>query len=393
VRVLDPRLKAKFPSLQPPTAPGATTPTDPVVDPNAANSGFREQPTEYDRATPGTRADTGQPPPAPPAQAPPGYDPEKWANQEHQTPKYKVTRILTSFGDLRDEGNRNRAIQALMEAEPGTQYNGKDKIMLPGSGEGRGVWIDVFGNASGGEYRPQWIDTSYEEGGANYVPPAGGSGGFLPPAAPAGGAGGSWSSGQQAGAGWGMTSSQSSSTLADNPNRKAYQDRIAELLETPLTVNAEDLANTPQAQAAAMTRQRMEERTRGQLMERAAQDGYSGGAVDAELNGIRQNLGEHEIGMMAELATQKMMENRDRVLTGIQFAQADNNTEMEQQLRRELANLDAAIQRESIAAGLTDNAADRGLRRELGLLGIGYNYDALQAQMNQAATLALLDGY
>jgi hypothetical protein len=321
-----------------------------------------------------------------PTAAPAGFDATKWANPDHNTPKYAITRITSKY-NLADAGERDQAIAEIMAAEPGTQFNGKDKIMLPGSGEGRGVWIDIFGNATGGEYRPQWLDTSYEPGGANYKPPVSAAsaatpGGFAAGAgAGAGGNGGSSS-------GFGVSSSSS----GQGYQQELYRKRIAELLGTPLTVSAQDLAETPQAQAAALTRQRSEERLRSQLAERANFDGYSGGAVEGELAGVRQGLAEHEIQMMSDLATQKMQENREQLMAGIQFAMNDGQFEQAQAMQRELANLDAAIKRESINAGLTEGNAERSLRERLGLLGIGYDYDALNATLNQRTAEMILNG-
>jgi hypothetical protein len=368
-----------------PVTPGTTAaprPTTGFATPPLTDS----EPSPFDATNPGERqpdATTTTTTKTTPTQAPPGFDPDKWANEAHQTPKYKITRITAKY-NLADPNERNAAIAEIMAAEPGTQFNGKDKIMLPGTGEGRGVWIDIFGNASGGEYRPQWIDTSYEEGGANYVPPV--------TAAPGGMVGGAGDFGipGQGGNSW-MTGSSSSSSGV-NPYSDQYRQRIAELLSTPLTVDANALAETPEAQAAGLTRQRSEERMRGQLAERAAFDGYSGGAVESEMQGIRQGLAEHEIQMMADLAMQKMQTNREQVLAGIQFAMADGQFDQAQALQRELANLDAAIKRESIRAGLTEGAAERSLREKLGLLGIGYNYDALNATLNQRTAEIILNG-
>lgn len=358
-----------------PTDPAPTSYAQPAVQPTT-----QTKPLEYEQPA-------APPPPSPSTAAPAGWDQTKWDNPEHTTPKYVVGRLGTAFGDLRDEGNRNAFIAAVQQAYPGTTFNGKDTLTIPGAAEdGSDLHIDVFRGASVGEYGLQWIDKDIEarERAAQQAA----AGGWLPPApaaVPGAGGGG--------GGGFSTSSGSLSTSLAPNPNRAAYQARIAELLQTPLTVSADDLALTPEAQAAQLTRQRAEERMRGQLAERAEFEGYSGGAVDAELQGIRGDLAENEIRFMADLAMQKMAENREQLMAGISFAQADNNVELEAQLRRELANLDAAIQRESIAAGLQTSAADNALRRELGLLGIGYNYDALQAQMNQSATEAMLRGF
>lgn len=317
--------------------------------------------------------------PAPPSVALPGWNQEKWDNPDHQTPKYVWGRIAAAHGDLRDPANREAAVNALLAQFPGATFNGKDKVQIPGFS----MPIDIFGNATGGDFTPQWLDLAVEQ--------AAGAGGAAGGAA--GAAGASGAAGGAGGAGGGWSSWTSSTTGAPNPNAALYQQRIMELLNTDQTVTPESLAETPEAQAAALTRQRAEERQRGQLMERASVDGYSGGAVEGELAGIRQGLAEHEIGLMADLAGQKMLQNREKLIQGIQFAQADNQFDKAQELSRQLAELDAAIQRQSISAGQSEGAAERALRRELGLLGIGYNYDALGAGLNQQATLALLDGF
>jgi hypothetical protein len=91
--------------------------------------------------------------------APAGWDATKWQNGDHQTPKYVAGRIMAEAGDLRDPANRAKVLANLQAAYPGTtDVNGKDKVNIPGVGV-----VDIFGNATGGEFRPQWL---VDEGGA-----------------------------------------------------------------------------------------------------------------------------------------------------------------------------------------------------------------------------------
>lgn len=83
--------------------------------------------------------------------APSGWDQGKWADKNHQTPKYAVTRIIMSNGDMKDPASRNKAIADIQRAYPGTTYDGKDKVTIPGVGT-----IDIFQGASSGVYGPAW---------------------------------------------------------------------------------------------------------------------------------------------------------------------------------------------------------------------------------------------
>jgi hypothetical protein len=71
---------------------------------------------------------------------------------------------MAEAGDLRDPANRAKVLANLQAAYPGTtDVNGKDKVHIPGVGV-----VDIFGNATGGEFRPQWLPE--EVGGAAAAP-------------------------------------------------------------------------------------------------------------------------------------------------------------------------------------------------------------------------------
>jgi hypothetical protein len=92
----------------------------------------------------------------PPAYVPPqagavpaGWDATKWNDPNHQTPKYGVGRILSTFPPT-VEGLK-AAMPDIERAYPGTTFNGKDKITVPGVGP-----VDVLEAAGQGGKAWRW---------------------------------------------------------------------------------------------------------------------------------------------------------------------------------------------------------------------------------------------
>jgi len=83
-----------------------------------------------------------------------GWDATKWGDPAHQTPKYVVGRIM-SEGDTKTEEGRAAIYERIKEAYPDAVYNGKDRLSIPSLGLEN---IDIYGNASGGEFIPTWQD-------------------------------------------------------------------------------------------------------------------------------------------------------------------------------------------------------------------------------------------
>jgi hypothetical protein len=92
-------------------------------------------------------------------QAPAGWDQAKWNDPNHQTPKYV-------WGRLTQDSNPND-VEQLLAAYPGSSFNGKDKVTIPGVGT-----IDIFKGASVGLNEPQWL----AEGSASGAAPQAGGG-------------------------------------------------------------------------------------------------------------------------------------------------------------------------------------------------------------------------
>lgn len=76
---------------------------------------------------------------------PSGWDPVKWVNPDHTSPKYVVGRILWAYPPT--PAGLAQALPAVQAAMPGTTQVGKDKLDIPGVGV-----IDVgvaFSNGGG----------------------------------------------------------------------------------------------------------------------------------------------------------------------------------------------------------------------------------------------------
>lgn len=74
-----------------------------------------------------------------------GWNPEKWANESHQTPKYVVGRVLSQYPPT--PAGLKQALTNVQAAIPGTTLIGDDKLQIPGVGT-----IDVgvsFGSGGG----------------------------------------------------------------------------------------------------------------------------------------------------------------------------------------------------------------------------------------------------
>jgi hypothetical protein len=157
-----------FPQFGPiPPNGGIQAPVDPntVVTPPAAPP-----------ATPNPAWNTnGYAPPgytaANPYSAPSGWDATKWADPNHQSPKYVVGRILQEAsggtGALRDQAQRDAAIAKILQAYPGAKFDGKDKVTFPDGGV-----VDIFGGAGAGQYTAAWMPVTGPGGAA--LPQGGG---------------------------------------------------------------------------------------------------------------------------------------------------------------------------------------------------------------------------
>ncbi len=88
-----------------------------------------------------------------------GWDGGKWVDPNLQTPKYVVGRILSQYPHTIE--GLGAAMAEIQMAYPGTQFDGKDKITIPGVGT-----IDVLlaAGGPGGGAAWQWLPVLDENG-------------------------------------------------------------------------------------------------------------------------------------------------------------------------------------------------------------------------------------
>jgi len=79
----------------------------------------------------------------------PGWDQTKWTDPNNQHPKYVVGRILKNHNF--DDAGTQDAVKEIMQAYPGTTFDGKDKITIPGVGT-----VDFRTGAGAGGTGWQW---------------------------------------------------------------------------------------------------------------------------------------------------------------------------------------------------------------------------------------------
>ena len=75
-----------------------------------------------------------------------GWDPAKWTNPAHQTPKYVVGRVLAEYPPT--PAGLQQALPDVQAAIPGTRLIGDDKLEIPGVGT---VDVGISFAAGGGK--------------------------------------------------------------------------------------------------------------------------------------------------------------------------------------------------------------------------------------------------
>lgn len=114
----------------------------------------------------------------------------------------------------------------------------------------------------------------------------------------------------------------------------------------PVDANSEGIKGTLAAQR--LSRQRAEERQRSQLAARLSQEGLlDSGAFDTGVQGIAQARGEGESADIAAAVQPEQQAQKARLLTLLQMAQAQGDTEAAQTLQAQLAAIDATNQQTS----------------------------------------------
>ncbi len=114
---------------------------------------------------------------------------------------------------------------------------------------------------------------------------------------------------------------------------------------------------------------------RAQLAERLAQQGLNaggqGGALDAGLNSLNEDLGAQRGRLVSEVTGRELAARRQQIAQALQLGTGVMSLDQQQALQREMAQLDAQLRREGY-----------GVQKELAGQQMGYNYDQLQAEQD-----------
>ncbi len=158
-------------------------------------------------------------------------------------------------------------------------------------------------------------------------------------------------------------------TPPSSPMTDAGNAAILKLLQTPQTVDAESVAESPEAVAERLQSQRSAEHQIAASAEQAAQSGEAGtGGEQGLQRQILANQGEQDSLFQGTLASTLRQQQIQQLESGIQYAQQSGQFDKAQQLQAQLAQLSAG----------------------LSLDQLGYNYAALNAGNNNAALQAIL---
>lgn len=143
--------------------------------------------------------------------------------------------------------------------------------------------------------------------------------------------------------------------------------RVTEFIDQPDFDKNDPVFRGQVDQYAART-----ERARRQAIDEAAERGSTtgDGLSDAERAMITERAGQDVAGFEAELAQRELTARRDRTMESIRLALARGDSEAARNLQRELAQLDAAVKRESTAASTALGGRELDIRDRLGNRGL-----------------------
>jgi len=189
-------------------------------------------------------------------------------------------------------------------------------------------------------------------------------------------------------------------SITPPPEPQTVDGLIQQLLNRGMTFDPNDPVFKGQTDAFQRANQRSTARKRAALAERAAaRGGINAGGFDVDTERLLSEQGENEQAFEANLAGQELNKQRDQVMRALEIGAGRLSDQERNALTQKLADLDAAIRREGLS--LQKLLGMRGL--DLQALGLGQQnaqfYDNLgaqvglnEAQLNQNATLALLNG-
>jgi hypothetical protein len=310
--------------------------------------------------------------------APAGWDQSKWGDPTHQTPKYVVGRILANYPTT--PAGLQAATAEIARSFPGTTFNGKDILTIPGVGP-----IDVLTGASVGGTGWAWQPVESGSGassgtGTGATGATGTTGSIIDqliarmtggssslPTAPTFGTqeGANLQPGMNMAFGSGQTipTTYSASTAAGSSGEGGgqYGQAIRDMVLKIMNQSPTDVTNNDAYRGAVgaydTEQQRNSERERNAIAERMAAEGTlnTGGFSDQVL-GAEQARGENTANFAGQLAVRELENQRDEIMQALNAGAGLLTAEQSLALSEKLGLINAAINQQQ---GLTTAAINQ----------------------------------
>lgn len=183
---------------------------------------------------------------------------------------------------------------------------------------------------------------------------------------------------------WGAPAAAATPTPSVGNVDEEYRRQLMALLKGEVPVSLDQNNPALQAERAAFDRANQRATTRQRLSaaeRRAADNTLGAGGFDADIAGIEQGAGDRSVGFESELFRNERQGQIDRLMQALGMAQGYGATQQGLGLQGQLGKGQLALG--YLNAMLGDKQAGNSL---------GFNYAALQNQMNNQALQALLAG-
>jgi hypothetical protein len=332
-----------------------------------------------------------------------GWDPTKWNDPTHQTPKYVWGRIAEEARASGDPNWQQTAIDRFMQAYPGTTYGGRDVIQTPWGEE-----VDIFRDF-GGENGTSWQVNDPNGGGGSFdlsqflrgpsyagtaaAAPSGGgvSNEFadprfqsvieqLGPAHPQWAEYQAWKAGQGAASG-SVSGGSVSGPQAPQGGMQSLYDVIGKMLNMSGDYNQGILDRRVESARESMNRARssQSDTLRAQLAERGL---LGSGAETTAISGLEEDLGDIFAGQARDIYADESARADDRLLRTMSIASGLSQQDADRlvdwfnaQTNRSVGEGQVAATNRRTDADAAAAARDADIRERLGLGDLGLRRD------------------
>lgn len=411
------------PAVEPERVEAGTAPPPPTQNFGAGQPGSPIQPTSGGSAAPNQPVDTsgwdvdgfGIPGYTAAAgsfgSAPSGWDPTKWNDPTHQTPKYVWGRIYQEAQQSGDPNWMQTATDRFMQAYPGSRMISGDKILTPWGEE-----VDIFRDF-GGENGISWNVMGGGGGGSNLFGNLASSPSFAGIAAARPGGGGqagnefadpnfqaiieqlgplhpqyaeyqAWKQGQGAA---GVTGTASGGTAtgpaAPQGGMQALYDTIGKMLDMSGDYNSGILNRRVESAREDMNRARSSQSDlmKAQLAERGL---LGSGAEITGISGLEEQLGDRYSGTVRDIYADESARSDDRLLKTMSIAAGLSEQDADRivdwfnaQTSRSVGEGQVAATNRRTDADLQAELSDQALRRDLGFADLGLRGELGRGQL------------